>query len=161
MEFKFHSITSNSTNLTIEQVANQVQSFMNGEPHYDYDIVIGTDSQNFTNDTKMVCVVAVHRRGHGGIFFFDISHVELVTNVKRKLILETSVSLECAQKFVDVFEIPDRISHTLTIHIDAGEGGESRVAIPSIVGWVCACGYNYSVKPDSYAASSIANKYSK
>ena len=161
MEFKFHNITSNSTCLTINEVVDRIKAFINEQPYCEYDIVIGTDSQNSAHNTKMVCVIAVHRRSKGGIFFFDISYVNLIDDVRRKLILETSISLECAKNFVDIFDIPATISHTFTIHVDAGEIGESRHTIPSIVGWICACGYNCSVKPDSYAASSIANKYSK
>lgn len=161
MDFKFHSITSNSSKLTINEVIDKIKLFINEQPYYEYDIVIGTDSQNSVHGTKMVCVIAVHRIGRGGIFFFDISYVDLVEDVRQKLILETSISLECAQKFVEIFRISPEISYTLTIHVDAGKIGESRHTIPSIVGWICSCGYNCSVKPDSYAASSIANKYSK
>ncbi|MBR4734133.1 MAG: hypothetical protein IK081_15370, partial [Lachnospiraceae bacterium] len=33
--------------------------------------------------------------------------------------------------------------------------------IPGLVGWIKACGYDCKVKPESYAASSIADRISK
>ena len=50
---------------------------------------------------------------------------------------------------------------TYTIHVDAGHDGRTNALIPEITAWVRANGYNVTVKPDSYAASSIANKFSK
>ena len=58
-----------------------------------FQIVVGTDSQNF-NDTKMVTVIAAYKEGHGGIFFYEIDRVNRITNVKQKLNAETSRSLE-------------------------------------------------------------------
>ncbi|MFV9511782.1 ribonuclease H-like YkuK family protein [Tepidibacillus sp. LV47] len=47
------------------------------------------------------------------------------------------------------------------IHVDAGEDGPTSKMIPEIVSFVNACGFQCKTKPDSYAASSIANKLSK
>ena len=50
-----------------------------------------------------------------------------------------------------------------SIHVDAGRSdkGKTKELIPELVGWIKACGYDCEVKPDSYAASSIADKISK
>lgn len=133
----------------------------------EYNVMIGTDSQNF-DDTKVVVVIALHHVGKGGIFFYDISHVPRINNVGQKLIYETQLSLEYAEKLIKAFEkihtetgfdYSKRIN--LGIHVDAGQNGPSRQVIPEIVGWIKACGYEVIVKPDSWAACSIANKYSK
>ena len=132
-----------------------------------YNLMVGTDSQNF-DKTKVVVVIALHDIGKGGIFFYQISHIPLIRNVSQKLIQETQMSLACAQKLIDAFEeyqqetgFDYKSAMQFDIHVDAGQGGKSKVVIPEIVGWVTACGYHAVVKPDSLAASSIANKYSK
>lgn len=132
-----------------------------------YNVMIGTDSQNF-DKTKVVVVIALHHVGRGGIFFYDISHVRLMNNIGQKLLYETQLSLEYARHLVDAFEDMKETTGfnyekelSLSIHVDAGENGPSRQVIPEIVGWVTACGYKVVVKPDSAAASAIANKYSK
>ena len=45
------------------------------------------------SDTKMVSVIAVVCQGHGGIFFYEIKRVNLISNIKLKLQTETSDSL--------------------------------------------------------------------
>ena len=95
-----------------------------------YDMVIGTDSQNF-DKTKVVLVVALHHVGHGGFFFYEAGTYDYTRHLN------------------------------LSIHVDAGLNGPSRQVIPEIVGWITACGFAAVIKPDSYAACSIANKYSK
>jgi predicted RNase H-related nuclease YkuK (DUF458 family) len=52
------------------------------------DIIIGTDSQNHS-DTKIVSVIAAVCQGHGGIFFYQITHEPKIQNVKQKLQKET------------------------------------------------------------------------
>ena len=55
------------------------------------------------------------------------------------------------------------ISASFVIHVDAGNSpdGKTRELIPDIVGWIRSCGYDCVVKPDSYTASSIADRISK
>ena len=50
-----------------------------------------------------------------------------------------------------------------SIHIDAGHSnhGKTKDLIPELVGWIKSCGYDCEVKPDSFVASSIADKISK
>ena len=133
----------------------------------EYNVMIGTDSQNF-DQTKTVVVIALHHLGKGGIFFYDISRVHRITNVGEKLLYETSLSLDYASKLVDAFnDLRDKEGFeyekilNFCIHVDAGENGPSKKVIPEIVGWIKACGYDVVVKPDSIAASSIANRISK
>lgn len=135
--------------------------------HGEFNVMIGTDSQNF-DQIKMVMVIALHNVGHGGIFFYEVSRVRRIENVKEKLFFETTLSLQCAGQLMEAFE---RLKETtgfdyekslnFSIHVDAGYNGPSCQVIPEVVGWIRACGYNAVVKPESYAACSIANKYSK
>jgi len=133
----------------------------------EFNVVVGTDSQNF-DKTKVVVVIALHEVGHGGIFFYDVFHVKRLTNISDKLIFETQTSLEYAHSFVT--ELGKYCNETgceysnhfnFSIHVDAGHNGSSKQTISTIVGWIRSCGYDVVIKPDSFAACSIANKYSK
>ena len=152
--------------ISMERIAELISQLAN-ESGEVYNVMVGTDSQNF-DKTKVVVVIDFHHVGHGGIFFYEITHVRRLNNLGQKLLYETQLSLECARKLVDAFEnLKDETGFNyerhlnLCIHVDAGENGPSKKVIPEIVGWITACGYKVIVKPDSYAASSIANKYSK
>ena len=152
--------------VSIPEIAEIIRQRVLSTPG-EYRVMIGTDSQNF-DKTKVVVVIALHHVGRGGIFFYDVSYARRMSNVGQKLLYETQLSLEYARHLVDAFEDMKEATGfdyekelSLSIHVDAGENGPSRQSIPEIVGWVTACGYKVVVKPDSAAASAIANKYSK
>lgn len=133
----------------------------------EYNLIIGTDSQNFS-DTKIVVVIALQHVGHGGIFFYDITRVRKISNIKQKLITETQLSLEYATKIIDELDkLFDRSGFMYTehmnisIHVDAGENGPTKQVIPEVVSYIKSYGFDVAVKPDSFVASSIADKYSK
>lgn len=154
--------------VTIQEIANILRSFVkkHGEQNL-YKITIGTDSQNF-DKTKVVVVIAAHCVGHGGIFFYQVQKVPRIDNVKQKITYETTQSLEVAQSLLDALdELRDAEGWnyekylSFAIHVDAGKDGKSSVTIPSITAWVRACGWDVETKPNSYAASTIANRISK
>ena len=154
--------------VTLEQIPDYINNYYKNMQHYETDIhvIIGTDSQNF-DYTKEVSVIAVVCEGHGGIFFYKINARDRITDVRTKLRIETGDSLIIADKLIELLESPeyeDLFMHvSFSIHIDAGysDNGKTKEFIPELVGWVTAMGYDAKVKPESYAASGIADKISK
>ena len=113
----------------------------------------------------MICVIAA---GHGGIFFYEITHQPLIRDVRTKLQVETNDSLKVAEELVGIMESDGKyeemyLNCPIAIHVDAGnsKNGKTRELIPELVGWIKACGYDCSVKPDSFVASTIADRLSK
>lgn len=142
-----------------EKMIEIIKNFISKSKHSTYNISVGTDSQNY-DYTKTVMVVAVHRVGNGGIFFYDIKRVKKITNISQKLFYETSTSLEIATKLSAALQ-KEGIDFGVSIHVDAGQYGQTSKLIPEIIGWIKACGFDCETKPNSYAASSIADKYTK
>lgn len=145
--------------VSYEKMFSLIKDYVLGDSSRLFHISVGTDSQNF-DFTKVVMVVAVWKVGKGGIFFYDIKRVKKMTNIRQKILYETSMSLEMARRLSDKLE-DENLNYEIDIHVDAGETGPSSKIIPEIVGWVKACGFGCKTKPNSYASSSIANKYSK
>ena len=145
----------------IKEYYDQMKRFDQG-----IHITVGTDSQNF-DYTKEVSVIAVVCEGHGGIFFYKINARDRITDIRRKLQIETADSLEFAGQIIDILmdEYEDVfLDSTFTIHIDAGYSnhGKTKELIPELVGWIKGTlGCEVKIKPDSYAASTIADKISK
>lgn len=153
--------------VTIEKMIELMHSFYDRNRHYGtpFNVIVGTDSQNF-DTTKMVSVILIQCEGHGGIYFYKVEKVNRIQNVAEKLNYETHLSLEYANELLTkMMEIDEDlfINISFAIHIDAGYNpkGKTKELIPALVGWIHSCGYECCVKPDSYAASSIANKISK
>lgn len=136
-----------------------IKNYIKSDRTCKYKISIGTDSQNF-NVTKVVVVVAVWRVGKGGIFFYDIKNVDKISNLRQKIFYETSLSIELAQRLSEKLN-KEVLNCDMSIHVDIGDDGLTSKMIPEILGWVRSCGFACNIKPYSYAASSIANKYSK
>lgn len=161
--------TGSNKPIEFKDIPDALKSFHERMKVYDAqcDIIIGTDSQNYS-DTKMVSVIAAVCQGHGGIFFYKVTHEPKIRNVKQKLQKETGDSLTLAYELIDLLENDDRytdlyLSCPISIHIDAGNSkkGKTRELIPELVGWVNACGFSCKCKPDSPIASSVADKISK
>lgn len=130
-------------------------------------IIVGSDSQNFSY-TKAVTVIAMVRYGHGGVFFYEVTKMPLLHDVRSKLYTETQSSLETTVALIDLLSDNERYAEMykscpISIHVDAGNSDKGKTAalIPEIVGWVRSLGYDCRVKPESFVASSIADKISK
>lgn len=152
----------------IEQVIQKIADYIEKDPVNKYEFTVGTDSQNF-DKTKIVEVIAVHRVGKGGIFFYNIEFINRIQNLRQKITEETQRSLTIADGLLEKLELEliernidiDDLDIEFQIHCDIGHEGKSKTLIREITNWVTSLGYVCLIKPDSYAASGIANKYSK
>jgi len=145
-------------NLTIDEIISKINDFIAADPNGQFDIAIGTDSQNFSY-TKIVTVIAVHNHGKGGIYFYNTEKIPLIRSIQQKLYKETELSLSLVESIFSA--IPEKDNIKIQVHVDAGYYGKTKKLIPELTAWVKGCGYDVKVKPYSFAASSIANKYSK
>lgn len=155
--------------LNIESIPDKLLAFYDRMKQYDtpIQVIVGTDSQNFS-DTKVVNVTAIVCEGHGGIYFYEIMRIDRIMDVRKKLFKETEISLSVADKILSILENDPKFTElylntTFTIHVDAGnsEKGKTKELIPAIVGWIHSQGYEAMCKPDSFVASTIADRISK
>ena len=154
--------------ISVPDIAKTIFEYIMSDMDDSYEITVGTDSQNFDR-TKMVEVIAIHKKGKGGIYFYNIEFIHLITNLKQKINEETGRSLYVANDLLDsLVEIflendmlLDDLDVSFQIHCDIGRAGKTSVLIKEIVSWVTSQGYVCLIKPDSYAASEIADRYSK
>lgn len=59
----------------------------------------------------------------------------------------------------DIIKSISPAKYDLEIHIDVGNVGKTREMIREVVGMVVGSGFTAKTKPDSWAASSVADKY--
>ncbi|MBL7036860.1 ribonuclease H-like YkuK family protein [Candidatus Microgenomates bacterium] len=150
--------------LSLEGVAEEISIYINKEPAKFYRVVIGTDSQGKRNSGNeqidYVSAIVVHRVGRGAIYFWrkekQVKHISL----KEKIYTETTMSLGLASEFVPMMR--GKVSPTkydFEIHIDVGPLGPTRDMIKEVVGMVQGSGYTAKYKPESWGASSVADKH--
>lgn len=154
-----------SSNEIIATIADYIKQ----DPYAEYEFTVGTDSQTFADCTKIVEVIALHKVGRGGIFFYNTSRIAKIKTLRDKIYEETTRSLEIADGLLldvevlldeDGIDINELNIH-FQIHCDIGKSGKTKDLIKEIVGWVTSEGYECLIKPDSYTANAIADKYSK
>lgn len=160
--------TGDGRTVTYSEMIKEIAEYIKHDTQRDYELTVGTDSQTGKR-TKMSEVVVARRIGAGGIFFYRTEWMKAIKDLKVKIYEETSRSLENANGLLDYVKLTlmednidiDDVSIGFIIHCDVGCVGSTKSLVKEIVGWVESCGYECEIKPDSYASSCVANKYSK
>jgi predicted RNase H-related nuclease YkuK (DUF458 family) len=168
-----HFYNPSKGRMGILTVVSEVSEFVDEEPSSFYRLVIGTDSQtrriNGKSEIDYVTAIVVHRIGKGARYFWkkekhklDISKMKVDKNplLRDKIYTETLMSLDIAQKIVPKIrrKVPPS-KYDLEIHIDVGPLGPTREMIREVVGMVQGNGYTAKTKPESWGASSVADKH--
>lgn len=159
----FHSPTLGL--LSLEQVIDQIASYLFADPQSNYRLVIGSDSHDRYEAkhkiTNYVSAIVVHRVGKGGRYFWANGVKSKTHSLRDKIYKETQLSLDLAQELMPLLnkQLNGNNNWALEIHIDVGRSGETRHMIKEVVGMVIGNGYTAKTKPDSFAASSIADKH--
>ena len=96
----------------------------------------------------------------GGIGALPTAIVENVKTLRDKIYHEVFSSLDTAKELVPKLKTKIlNTSYDLEIHVDVGEKGETKDMINEVVGVITGNGFIARTKPESYAASSVADKY--
>ncbi|MDQ0337487.1 putative RNase H-related nuclease YkuK (DUF458 family) [Caldalkalibacillus uzonensis] len=145
--------------LSLEEMVRNISSFINEEPKEKYKVVIGTDSHTDQTSTLFVTALIIHRLGKGARFYYQKRNMKKMTDLRHRIYLETQLSLQLIDslKACGLFFLLS--DWPLEVHIDIGKQGETRQLIQEVVGWVTSVGYVAKIKPESYGASSVADKF--
>ncbi len=159
----FH--TANGTQLTLQAVVSEIIKFMCTETHRAYTITLGTDSlQGRGGHADFVTAIVIHRIGGGGRYFWHRTELEHIHSLRYRMTQEVLMSLEAAKNFLHLLELAvatgiDIPQYKIEIHVDVGENGETRTMIQELVGMIRANNFEAKTKPESYAASCVADKH--
>lgn len=146
--------------ITFKEMVYLVGLFMHANPTATYQLVVGTDSHIYNNQVDFVSAVIVHRIGEGGIYFWEPHREHRKSYVLRdRMYQEALYSIDLAKEFMDQFTLEGIIHFNIEIHVDIGENGKSRDMIKEVVGMVRGNGFVVKIKPNAYAASSVADRH--
>ncbi len=146
---------------SMEEMIQYIKEYLEADQDHDYKIMIGTDSQTRIKETLFVTAIIIQRIGKGALFFYTRKTHPAIRDLRYRIYRETEYSLHCVDKLRDIgfFRLAENIP--MEIHLDVGQRGETRKVIQEVVGWVTAVGYEAKIKPESYAASAVADRYTK
>jgi hypothetical protein len=156
---KFSFNSSQGVRFSTEGVVREIVSFMEVEPQRRYKLMIGTDSELYDKvKADFVTAIVVHRVGSGGRYFWRRQELEGFRTLRDRMIKEAMMSLDVAKEvlvYLKGGEVPD---FDFEIHIDIGTNGSTKTMIQELVGLIRANNFEVKTKPESYAASSVADK---
>ena len=143
--------------LSMEQVFQEIRGYMVEKQEKQYEIIVGCDSSSSLEPTFPL-VVVVLRHGEGGRFF--IHHVKYPEgrkfyNMHERILQEVLLSCDFALFLKEHFG--DMIQY---IHADIGQNGPTKDMIREITGLIRGNGFEPIIKPESFAASSVADRFS-
>ena len=145
--------------LTFDEVIGEVLDYVSKDARARYRIFIGSDSLSYDTRVNIVSTIVVYKVGNGGRYFWHRFQRDGIHNLRAKIHAEVECSLELAQKVLGALRGKiSNLPETLEIHVDVGENGSTRELIAEVTGWVKAYGLTPKTKPDSVAATNVADR---
>lgn len=127
----------------------------------EYKLIVGTDSHLHKLHYKFITVVCLYRVGKGGMFYRAISHApreQFRGNQKGRMYYEAGISIETANWLVET------TGYGPEIHLDVSpkhKGNFTSAFSDQLKGYVVSSGFEAVIKGSAWAASSIADHFSK
>jgi len=152
-------------NLSFKEVVDEILSFISEKPEKFYDIIVGCDSSSGEEPNFPVAIVIL-RKGEGGRFFLKKIHYKnkKFYNFKQRILEEVLLSCQLALNLRETLneniEGKNFNYQFRYIHADIGENGLTKEMIKEVIGLIRGNGFEAKIKPESFAASVVADRYS-
>lgn len=154
-------------NLKIEEVIEELFDYISEKPEKFYDIIVGCDSSS-GEEPHFPLAVVVLRTGEGGRFFLKkIAYKDRkFYNWKQRVLEEVFLSCQLALYLRENFEQKNKNILRPSnwqfryIHADIGGNGATKDMIKEVIGLIKGNGFEPKIKPESFAASNVADRFS-
>lgn len=148
--------------LSLDETYAEITSYVDEKPKEQYKLIIGTDSHpHFRKDVCFVTAIIIHRVGKGARYFFRRQRHRYMESLRQRIYYETFLSLEVATLVTAKLAQNGHARLNIEIHLDVGEKGDTKELIREVVGMVVGSGFQACIKPESFGATKVADKYTK
>lgn len=147
-----------------QEICNNINYLVS--QNYDHQVIIGTDSQPVGNKTVVVIAICIlsDLEGFQRTFYYGKKRVEKFKDLYSRISYETQMSIDTANLLRDYTSSMNN-NLNISIHLDvSSDKSKTKTSKYSngLINLVKAYDYpNVEVKPNSWAASSVADKYTK
>lgn len=146
--------------LNPEQVVRAISDFIAMDPKREYKIIVGSDSEKRPADkADFVTAIVVHRVGNGGRYFWRHLEAGNIHTLRDRMWQEVLLSIELSKELVVLLKNAGLEKCAFEVHVDVGENGATKTMIQELVGAVRANNFEAKTKPDSFAASKVADRH--
>jgi uncharacterized protein len=152
-----------SGDLNFDDVIREIARWIKEKPDKKYEITVGCDSSS-QKEPNFPLAVVILRKGEGGRFFLKKIRYKnkLFFNLHQRILEEVLLSCELALVLRE--ELKEKIkspSYQFNyIHADVGENGATKDMIKEVTGLIRGNGFEPKIKPYSFAASVVADRFS-
>jgi hypothetical protein len=163
-----HFFNPTKGELTLEETIKEIFSYMSAKPEKFYNIIVGCDSPS-EEEPHFPLAIVVLRTGEGGRFFLKkIKYApseKKFPNFKMRILEEVCLSCQLALELREVLKereakFPSNLNYQFRhIHADISETGDTRDMIRQVTGLIIGNGFEPKIKPESYAASVVADRF--
>lgn len=154
--------------LSLEEVVAEMIAYINEFPQGNYEVIVGCDSSSEEAPVFPV-VIVIRRLGKGARFFvqkirFSLNQKKFF-NVHDRILQEVYLSCQVALALKDkLFQALKRedlqsVCEFRYIHADIGGDKETQTMIREVVNLIRGNGFEAKIKPESYVASSVADRF--
>lgn len=162
---KFYNPTKGS--LDLPEVIEEMIRYMREKPHRKYEVIVGCDS-SATEEPTFPVVIVILRHGQGGRFFLRRVHYPAPRKfynrhdrVLEEVLLSCQLALWLRENFSARIAEERGLQYTFQyIHADIGENGATKDMVKEVTGLIRGNGFEPKIKPESFAASTVADRYS-
>jgi len=141
----------NGKEYTKEQVLEELRKYAPSR------IYVGCDSQMYNN--RLIFALAICVTDSGARYWVrrSIESPDAYPSLSMRLINEVVEACTVSDELRNTLNIP------ITVHADVSEGKKNRSSKVQkrVVNYIKAMGFDYAIKPDSWASFSVADKHSK
>jgi predicted RNase H-related nuclease YkuK (DUF458 family) len=153
--------TGTGARISVTEVVAQMASFIAASPKHSYKVTLGSDSEQMADKrADFVTAIVIHRVGNGGIYFWRrIVGNSKYHTLRDRMYGEVMLSLEIAHEFLETAKKEELPHFDFEIHVDVGNDGATKSMLQELVGMIRSNNYIAKTKPDSYAASKVADRH--
>jgi len=147
--------------ISLSDIAKEIVEYVKSEPEEKYQLIIGTDSEG-NGKIEFATAIVIYRKGKGGRYFYHKFSKEKNLVLRQKIYEEVTASLQTGLSLIENLKPywkAENLNGQMEIHIDVGENGPTKELIKEVVGMVLGYGFQAKIKPHSYGASIVADKY--
>lgn len=163
-----HFYSPTCGNLTLDGAVKEIFRYIAEDQEKFYDIVVGCDSSS-DEEPHFPLVIVVLRKGEGGRFFLKrIKYPEgrkfygYKQRILNEVLLSCQLALTLKEKIAEAAKKASVDSSNYEfryIHADVGENGATKDMIKEVIGLIRGNGFEPMIKPSSFAASAVADRY--
>jgi hypothetical protein len=143
--------------LTKERLIKEIENFILTDEKFAYRILVGTDSEYLDYKIDFVSVIVIHRVGHGARYFWRRQIFKTRFGLHERLWQEALLSLNISQELLKILT-SKKLNFRFELHLDLGTIGKSSSSVKEIINLIRSYGFDVKIKPESYAASKIADR---